>query len=482
MQRGFEDEVAFANESMITVKVGEAIFMVSEHAIRASSEFVDATMKGPRQSKERTISLPECDRGAFGIYHRWLLTGVIHNRQRADDQLSALQLELLKLPRLFKLSQYLLDTDFQDALSDSLLQCTSALESKKSQFPPSYGSKYYQNVPDGSPIRQLVADLIAWTMGKRQLQFIVGRKDKMDPDLAMNILQTVGETYISRGSGKSPLHRWENSCKYHCHGNEKTCYRKKAETPRTIPTKRPASNEAQSPDAKRQASGQYEFCVEDSSMGTKVITVRVGREPNHTDFTVHEDPIRASSAFFQTAFRHEWLESQERVVRLPECDATAFQIYTHWLYSGLLCAIPSGASSSNGVSSSLVSGYLLGDYLQDGNYRDTIMDALIEWNRTTDAAQRASFLTSWTNTVYDKTREGNPLQKLLVDITVWDAPHNWWASVIAKMPASHVQDVCLCLSARYKAAGAKNPLRPGISSCVYHSHGHKPCGVTEKAK
>ncbi|KAI4615639.1 hypothetical protein J4E80_006055 [Alternaria sp. BMP 0032] len=230
MQRGFEDEVAFANESMITVEVGEAIFMVSEHAIRASSEFVDATMKGPRQSKERTISLPECDRGAFGIYHRWLLTGVIHNRQHADEQLSGLDNELLKLPRLFTLSQYLHATDFQDALSDSLLQCTSEIESNASNFPPGIGSRYYQIVPVGSPIRKLVADLVAWTMGRRELRNLVKNRNDIDQDLIMDILLTVGEAYVSKLSAKSPLHRWEKSCKYHCHGDKKPCYRKKADT------------------------------------------------------------------------------------------------------------------------------------------------------------------------------------------------------------------------------------------------------------
>jgi hypothetical protein len=217
-------------------------------------------------------------------------------------------------------------------------------------------------------------------------------------------------------------------------------------------------------------------------MGTKVITVRVGREPSHTDFTVHEDPIRASSVFFQTTFRHPWRESQERIVRLPECDATAFQIYTHWLYSGLLCAIPSGASSSNGASSSLVRGYLLGDYLKDTNYKDIIMDGLVEWNKDTDVAQRLSFLKSWINTVDDKTSGDDPLRKLLVDITVWDVAHPWWASVIAKMPVSFVQDVCLGLSARYKLANAGNPLRGGVGGCAYHSHGAKPCYLTDQTR
>ncbi|KAI4676527.1 uncharacterized protein J4E88_007445 [Alternaria novae-zelandiae] len=50
VQRGFEADAAFANEKLITFKVGyngNAVFMVPEGRIRASSEFADAAMRGP---------------------------------------------------------------------------------------------------------------------------------------------------------------------------------------------------------------------------------------------------------------------------------------------------------------------------------------------------------------------------------------------------------------------------------------------------
>jgi hypothetical protein len=217
-------------------------------------------------------------------------------------------------------------------------------------------------------------------------------------------------------------------------------------------------------------------------MGTKVITVRIGHEPNHTDFTVHEDPIRASSKLFQVDLCRPWRESNERIVRLPVYEATAFKIYVHWLYSGLLCATPVGARSSISVSSSLVRGYLLADYLQDSNYQDNIMDSLVEWNRNAEAAECMSFLSSWIRVVDKKTCEGNPLQKLLVDVVVWKTTRDWWGSVIAEMPVKFVYSVCLGLSARNQAQRTAISPFSKVSGCSYHSHGDEPCYLAEQSR
>ncbi|KAI4934684.1 hypothetical protein J4E85_002542 [Alternaria conjuncta] len=234
MQRGFEDEVALANEPMITVKVDydcKTVFMVPEDSIRASSEFVDAAMRGPwQESQQRSISLPEFGKQTFGVYFHWLLTGVVHSRQRCDYQLSALFNELLRLPALFDLGHYLLDTNFRDAVSDSLMQCASEIKRNPFPFPLDYASDFYKNVPSGSPTRKLVADLIAWTMDEHELHVLATGKVTMEPDLLLDILLAVGGRYITRPPSNSPFDGWKTSCKYHCHGDEKPCYRKKSGT------------------------------------------------------------------------------------------------------------------------------------------------------------------------------------------------------------------------------------------------------------
>ena len=219
---------------MITVKVGEAdqdVFMLPEDRLRASSEFIDAAMRGPwKESQERMVSLPNFDRKLFAVYLQWLLTGVVHSRQRGDDPLSALLQELVKLPELFNLGHYLLDTDFRDALNDSLMQCVIELQGRSAVFSPSYGSKFYQNVPDGSPTRKLITDIIVWGNRGAALRALPAKIDTMEPDLIMDLLLAVTGRYVSLKPDKYPFDKWQTSCKYHCHGDEKVCYRQKAST------------------------------------------------------------------------------------------------------------------------------------------------------------------------------------------------------------------------------------------------------------
>lgn len=61
------------------------------------------------------------------------------------------------------------------------------------------------------------------------------------------------------------------------------------------------------------------------------IEVLVGPSPP-TIFSVHENLIRSSSAFFDAATRGVWKESAARQVLLPEDDPEIFELYLHWLY------------------------------------------------------------------------------------------------------------------------------------------------------
>lgn len=53
-------------------------------------------------------------------------------------------------------------------------------------------------------------------------------------------------------------------------------------------------------------------------------------------FHIHEEVLRSSSAFFDTALRKQWAEGTSGRVDLPDVDAKAFGIYTEWLYTGVL--------------------------------------------------------------------------------------------------------------------------------------------------
>jgi len=227
-----------ANENMITFKIGpngDAVFMVPEGRIRASSEFADAAMRGPwQESQERVIALPEFDKKTFGTYLQWLLTGVVHTKAGCADGNKSIEArlysEILRLPNLSVLGHYLLDTDFRDSINDALIECTADLHRNGSKFPASYGPDFYDKTPDQSPIRKLVVDLVVWDMREFHVLRLKTDRDTMHPDYIMDLLLAVSSRLVSGTPGKSPLDGWDTSCKYHCHGDEKPCYRKKADT------------------------------------------------------------------------------------------------------------------------------------------------------------------------------------------------------------------------------------------------------------
>jgi hypothetical protein len=120
-------------------------------------------------------------------------------------------------------------------------------------------------------------------------------------------------------------------------------------------------------------------------------------------------------------------------------------------------------------------GYLLGEYLQDCDFRDRIMDALIEWNLTAPAVQRATFLSSWTVNAEKHTIKGSPLFKLMADMIIWYMSYTWWISVVDKLPAAFVADVSVGLFTRLRSSTCANALSKGVVHCRYHCHKEGRC-------
>jgi hypothetical protein len=233
---------------MITVRVGGlsrfATFHVPEKAIRASSQFVDAAMKGPwKESEERLISLPDHNDKAFGIYLQWLLTGKLYSKVRAttgypdkravdkpnDGQIqSALCSEILPVTEPFDLAHYLMEVDFRDTLNDALTQCSVDLQSIETPFPMTFVPRLYNVVPDGLPTRQLLADLGSWVPEARYIKKLCAQGEELQTDFLIDLVEAMALRFMSDTPGSSPLEGWETSCKYHCHGDEKPCYREKS--------------------------------------------------------------------------------------------------------------------------------------------------------------------------------------------------------------------------------------------------------------
>jgi hypothetical protein len=97
--------------------------------------------------------------------------------------------------------------------------------------------------------------------------------------------------------------------------------------------------------------------------------------PSTVDFSVHEQLICTHSPFFANALNGSWAEADSRVVPLPDDAPPTFAVYRTWLYTGLL-ACTNGSDSDEWEL--LACAYVLGEKLQDSDFKDTVIDAMVE--------------------------------------------------------------------------------------------------------
>ncbi|KAF2122615.1 hypothetical protein BDV96DRAFT_639192 [Lophiotrema nucula] len=203
-----------------------------------------------------------------------------------------------------------------------------------------------------------------------------------------------------------------------------------------------------------QFSTIFDANLNECSFGTKAIAIRVGKEPDHQDFTVHEKLLK-SSKYLQAALEDRSKESEDRVIHLPE----QYPILEH-----------------DGCD--LLWGYLLGEDLQDINFKDTLSDAMLEWTAEATIDERG-FAITMNEEVYCNLPRNTPVRRILVDITVWEIGKSVFRHFLdLEDSEDHVQflkDVLWGLESRRHAIGELSPLVEHKGTCYYHCHGKEPC-------
>lgn len=212
-----------------------------------------------------------------------------------------------------------------------------------------------------------------------------------------------------------------------------------------------------------------------TGIGTTIVLVRVGSEPNHTDLAVHQDLLLASSSssFFQRAIDQSTNTAQQPRINLSTSASKDFQVYIQWLYTSRLCVT---TSKLHTLWPNLINAYLLGTCLQDVVYRDTIADVILAEIETASQAPIAAFIKHHACDIIDKTNKKGLLYQLLVDVTVWLLDHDPWVSVERHLPASFVRVAAAGLSARFRSHDLHvSPFHSEETTCRYHCHGSRSC-------
>lgn len=233
---------------------------------------------------------------------------------------------------------------------------------------------------------------------------------------------------------------------------------------------------------------------------------------------MHKALFCEASDFFASALKEEWKEGQKHRVPLPDDDASVVDLYIQWLY---VCRIvirersveeekdekdedkkdeqevkekeedekdeqevkegKSQGQEGEGEEGDqaerknvhefnvLIGAFVFGEKVQDGDFKDAVIDALIHTAATPDEKGACWYPTGQlVNRAYTGTPEGSPIRKLLVDMYVFHGRRRW---LDGQKNVDFPGDLArYLLRDRSEHTQALDSTTPDASGCQYHHH------------
>lgn len=188
------------------------------------------------------------------------------------------------------------------------------------------------------------------------------------------------------------------------------------------------------------------------------VVVSVGEGDSKQDFNVPGFFAVKSSQFMQTALSGDREDFREKRVSLPKARVSDFEVYLEWLYTGH--AVIGDWSRDRG--SALLRLYLLGDFLVDDRFCNTVMDIIIR--ESEPKYPLLEFCSKRINSMWSETNPASKIRRVLVDLIIrdlsgdsaspWFYGRGFWshevtAEVFARMVES--KDVALGMFAALRA-------------------------------
>ncbi|TKA83002.1 hypothetical protein B0A55_04672 [Friedmanniomyces simplex] len=198
------------------------------------------------------------------------------------------------------------------------------------------------------------------------------------------------------------------------------------------------------------------------------VTVLVG-EDGHS-FSVHEGLLCENSPFFTSAMKKEWAEGQKREIPLPDDKPEVFNLYAEWKYTGKLLSrlSPSDSGSNGGELTLLIDAYVFGEKVQDRDFQDATLDALIMSTNTQDQEGKKWFPSgAVVRRAYRGTLAGSPIRRLLVDMHNHNGGENW---IKEENDEEFLVDLVREMYASRARPQQADPTRANVNSCSYHHH------------
>jgi hypothetical protein len=213
-----------------------------------------------------------------------------------------------------------------------------------------------------------------------------------------------------------------------------------------------------------------------------ITTLAVGEEG--VEYKVHETLLSERSEFFASASKAEWKEGQEHRVPLPDDTPSIVDLYIQWTYSGKILSRKTpveeeGADEQERKNESafdlLIGGFVFGEKIQDGNFKDAVLDALVHTVTTPNEKGVCWYPTkSWVDQAYMGTPEGSPIRRLLVDMYTYHGKADW---LDGQKNVDFLADLAGCLLTKRRnnqqQQQQQEPSGPEVNGCKYHHHGEE---------
>lgn len=169
-----------------------------------------------------------------------------------------------------------------------------------------------------------------------------------------------------------------------------------------------------------------------------------------------------------------WETSTSGSIALDEEDPEIFEIYMHWLYFETLPVRNDSPGPEGNIEYvQLSKAYVLGEFLQDINFKDAVLDAMI-----VKSSSEASDGQMWfpggsvIRYIYEGTPESSAARRLLVDMYTYHGDGDWLKEEANDPPKQFLLD--LAIAVLTKRSRPFKSLGSGKGGCEYHEHQPDP--------
>jgi hypothetical protein len=201
------------------------------------------------------------------------------------------------------------------------------------------------------------------------------------------------------------------------------------------------------------------------------------------EYKVHKTLLSKHPEYFAPATQEECEGGQDHTVVLLNDTPPIVELYLHWLYTGRIFSLGKTVKQDGDgrhdefnknahMFDLLVDGFIFGEKVQDGNFKDAVIDTLIHTVTTPDVAGVCWYPTRRLMTrAYAETHEGSPIRRLLVDMYMFHGRDEW---VDGQHYVDLLADFAGYLSvesgADEKDQRYVESIRLRVNTCQYHHH------------